>query len=742
MLFIAYDCQNRAVWNALKLHVDFIESTGESISFLVDKRYYDIIKKDYSSIMIYKYSNTIDLLKQLMFIKEIRLFSPVMFTTVYAGIVKLFKSKEIYYWVQGAVPEESFLRNQSLIRTKLLSTIEHFALLVSDKNIFVSNEMKNYLKEKHNRIFNNSIIVPCISEFSYDGSKKEKDSFVYIGGMSAWQRIDEMLKMFNYIIQIKPNAHLYIATLEQDVAYKYIEKYLDKKYHTNITLLSINDRSQITNFLSTKEYGFLIREDIVVNQVSSPIKLAEYLSCGVSVIISSAVKSYAHNIEKEGVGICIDKSEDIIHKLKTFIPNINRNIAFYNKYFSVEQHTKSYEQLINIIDFNISCWYDNYQAPSVLMIDDLSDSYLKQYSQSYKNDWGYLCRDRGSAYSFLKTSLLNKFPKIKITFFVPYLRHNVINDNTKVEYKKNNLGERSSFSNFLQYLDNEGHEIAHHGSNHGIYINKTNLSTLNNFKHEWELFETIEEGVKVSSKGIEIFKNIGISIVGGKFCGYKKRDNSLEIIDKCKFNYWCDNVNFNLKEYSHKTFGKNRVISFPTNVAGNIFIRLSYLTGNKNRDRQKKVTKYFQPLYSLIQYFYLLKLYKNRYIISIQEHISPSTSSGLVQSTNIVTDSKSLNKIYNFFKNKSIWYSTCKEISNYIYIKENSILIIEDNYLIIEFNNYKKIENTIISIDSTKEFSLIIDNKIRYSTKNNNRFVINLNIINGKNKFLINRGLK
>ena len=391
----------------------------------------------------------------------------------------------------------------------------------------------------------------------------------------------------------------------------------------------------------------------------------------------------------------------------------------------------------------ISKWYNNYQAPAVLMIDDLSDAYIEKYPESYKNDWGYLCDVRGSAYDFLTKNLLERFPDIKITFFVPYLRHNVINDNTREDYKKFDVGKREVFTRFLRFLESSGHEIAHHGSNHGIYIDKTNLSTVNNFKHEWELFKNIEDGLEVTSKGIEIFqKDIGISIVGGKFCGYKKRDNSLEIIDRCGFDYWCDDVNFNHKEYAHKIFGQNKVISFPTNVAGNAFVRLNYLTGNEKKDRQKRVTKYFQPLYSLLQYFHLFKLYKQGYIISIQEHISPATSSGLVQSTNIITDKNSLNTIYNFLENKSIWYATCKEISNYLYIRDNSVVSIEDNYVIIKFNNYKKNKNTIISIDSRKEFSLIVDNQSRLSQKNNNRFVMNLNIIHGENKFLINRGLK
>lgn len=395
------------------------------------------------------------------------------------------------------------------------------------------------------------------------------------------------------------------------------------------------------------------------------------------------------------------------------------------------------------MSFEISKWYKNYQAPAVLMIDDLSDAYIDKYPQSYKNDWGYLCEVEGSAYDFLKNNLLNKFPDIKITFFVPYLKHNVINDHTKEDYKKFDIGERELFTQFLRQLETYGHEIAHHGSNHGEYINKENLSTVNNFKHEWERFETVDEGVKITVKGMEIFKKyLQHPINGGKFCGYKKRANSLEIIDQSQFHYWCDDVNFNHKNYDYTLFGEHKVISFPTNFAGNAFVRLSYITGNKKKDRQKKITQYLQPIYNVLEYKHLNELYKQGYIISVQEHISPSTSSGMVQSTNIITDIRSLNKIYDFLSSKSIWYATCQEIADYIYTKDNCSLTFYANHLIIYFNNYKKLSNTILSIYSDRAFTLSSSQTdTMVAQKNNHQFVVNIHVQHGKNEFMVNKEL-
>jgi len=349
--------------------------------------------------------------------------------------------------------------------------------------------------------------------------------------------------------------------------------------------------------------------------------------------------------------------------------------------------------------YKIAKWYNNYQAPVVLMIDDLSDAYINVYEDTYKNDWGYLCDTEGSSFSFLKKELLDKFPEIKITFFTPYLRHNVINEKSKFNCKKFDVGEREVFTHFLKKLNLLGHEIAHHGSDHGKYTDENNSSTFKNWTHEWALFNSVEEGVRVTKKGVEVFKKAcDIGVVGGKYCGYITIDNSQKIIDKCDFFYWCDKPSYNVGEFEESFFGENKIISFPTNFAGNSFVRLTYLSGDKNRDKKKKILKYFQPLYSLYSYWQLYKLYKNRNIISIQEHNSPSTSAGTAQSANIVSDIKSLNKIFKFLSKYNIWHANCKDIAKYIYVRDNSSLEVVGNEIIVNFNNHKNLKNCVLSI--------------------------------------------
>jgi len=389
----------------------------------------------------------------------------------------------------------------------------------------------------------------------------------------------------------------------------------------------------------------------------------------------------------------------------------------------------------------ISKWLDGYQAPAVLMIDDLSDGYIDIYQESYKNDWGYLCDAEGSAYAFLKRQLLSLYPDIKITFFVPYARHNVINE-TRDNYKKFAVGEREAFTAFLKRLLEEGHEIAHHGSNHGRYIDPDTIDTANNFIHEWQLFESVEEGVAVTMEGKKVFREIvGTEVTGGKYCGYLQRSNSQDIIDACGFEYWCIDAKLDPKESDTYLFGKNRVIAFPTNFNGNAFVRLKYKTGRKKRDNLKRFTRFLQPLYNMTQYHKLEQLYKLGNIISIQEHISPATSSGNIQASNIVSDMESLQKIFAYLSKKSIWYATCGEIARYIYVRDHCHIEQHKNELVVRFDNIKRLGNAKVTIESKKAFSLKEnEGRLWDSEEGHGKYFVTLYLQDGENRYAFIEG--
>jgi len=61
-------------------------------------------------------------------------------------------------------------------------------------------------------------------------------------------------------------------------------------------------------------------------------------------------------------------------------------------------------------------WFNNYQAPCCLMIDDLAPVAISRDGRiGANNDWGYLMDKPGSLYKYLDQWLFQKYPEIVIT---------------------------------------------------------------------------------------------------------------------------------------------------------------------------------------------------------------------------------------------------------------------------------------------------------------------------------------
>lgn len=254
--------------------------------------------------------------------------------------------KKIIFWIQGAVAEESYLKNNSKIRFYILKIIENICLYLSDAYIFVSPYMKEFYSSKITVKDKPNLIVPCISDLEYHSVEKVPLSFCYLGGMSEWQNFPKIIQMMTKINEKYPHSSFKVATNETLIANDVISNFASTTLKNKIQLCSLSSKKEIEEFLSTCEYGFLIRDDILVNQISSPIKMAEYLSCGVNIITTQAIRSYSPLLSN--AGIIIEKIDDINNI--NFQADTGAALNLYNEVFSqdaVQQSVKLFISQLN-----------------------------------------------------------------------------------------------------------------------------------------------------------------------------------------------------------------------------------------------------------------------------------------------------------------------------------------------------------------------------------------------------------
>lgn len=250
----------------------------------------------------------------------------------------------IITWFQGLGGEEALLTRNSKRDKVIWSMLESFAIKFSWLNIYVSKEMKEYLLGKCRITENNYFIMPCfnkgLNKNSFDYPKKyDVPSFVYAGGLDKWQCIEQTLELYKKIEDKVPHASITLLTKENQKATELIKKYNIK--NSTIKFVSLN---MLNKELERYKYGFLIRDDHIVNNVSTPTKMNSYLANGIIPIYTNVIKDFNANFDRNNF-VLLDHKASIDNWSEQIVSSeINKNIdiedyrnelsILFSKYYS------------------------------------------------------------------------------------------------------------------------------------------------------------------------------------------------------------------------------------------------------------------------------------------------------------------------------------------------------------------------------------------------------------------------
>lgn len=328
-------------------------------------------------------------------------------------------------------------------------------------------------------------------------------------------------------------------------------------------------------------------------------------------------------------------------------------------------------------------WYNDADSPVLLMIDDLANTWVDTNhngSVDEGEDWGYFKNEEYSSFRFLNEKILNLYPKVKVTFFVPVgTRAGMLVDPLFPQISKPINSDDESKQFFRSVHEYPHFELAYHGTTHG-----TAGHHAVDFVQEWAAFNSVDEAVDTVRMGMTIFEDaIGEHPRGGKYCGYTSNVYSDESINETGFTWWCRYWNRGISEgvedmtcgsdnnpltnFDVKRFGSNSVIDIPSTVNGELLNGL-YRNDPTVKGRMKRILRKPLQYWKLRQIAYLLK---HRLVISVQEHMAPSRDDGKRQNPNIIDDRESLLAIFRYLENKNVWYCTGSELANYVNLRDH-----------------------------------------------------------------------
>ena len=199
------------------------------------------------------------------------------------ALLPVYLFRKVVTDMHGAVPEEFQLAGRPAAAARY-APVERVAVLRSRAVVTVSHAMAEHLKAKY-RLPNLPFLnVPIFDEVTLErgeGPAAAKPTVIYAGGAQAWQNVELML---DAMTKSQGACDFVILTGDADT---FRSKISERKL-SGVTIATVA-KEEVYGYYARADYGFVLREDTVVNRVACPTKLVEYLSCGVIPIVIQPV---------------------------------------------------------------------------------------------------------------------------------------------------------------------------------------------------------------------------------------------------------------------------------------------------------------------------------------------------------------------------------------------------------------------------------------------------------------------
>ena len=282
-----------------------------------------------------------------------RSFIPAFLSVIIKIIFK--PSIKVVYDNRGLYIDEKILSGQikkASIKEKFFRWFEKYAVKNCDRMVVVSNQFKSHLLNKRkNKTSSKIAVIPnrTLIDMNIDLTKKysNKITLVYSGSHAIWQNSSELKELFFQALIIFDDVRFKVISYEQDNFQRLFST--ENGLLKRINIFSV-EPIKVKEELSKCNCGILLRENNLINNVSSPLKFAEYLAAGLPVLLSEGVGDTESIIIKYNVGVLI-KNNNYITALKELRELLNdkdvyrRCLRIADKEFNINISFKQYQEI-------------------------------------------------------------------------------------------------------------------------------------------------------------------------------------------------------------------------------------------------------------------------------------------------------------------------------------------------------------------------------------------------------------
>lgn len=337
------------------------QNTGGMSRILTMDKYLNFVEEifyiDFKNRLILDKNNKKTIKLTLTEVVKIIRISDFIYIHAFANMTRFLPFKyltnaKIIFDAHGVASVEEKVK-KNYIKYYILSLLETISLNSPDLIISVTKSMESYFITKSksikkmlvlpivNKIDLNEINSETVNNISLINKKSNEHMVVYSGGIQVWQNINLMVELANK----NRNKKLKFLFLSKEK--EFIENKINKSMLNKTVFVFSTTREQIGYYYKLSNFGFLLREENLVNKVAFPTKLFEYIDFEIVPIVLNKKIGDFESLGIEGVLFkdleAIDN--DLVKKMKENNTLIKVEL---NKEFECNK-----EYLINFIKGNV-----------------------------------------------------------------------------------------------------------------------------------------------------------------------------------------------------------------------------------------------------------------------------------------------------------------------------------------------------------------------------------------------------
>jgi glycosyltransferase involved in cell wall biosynthesis len=192
---------------------------------------------------------------------------------------------------------------------RLTAQAEGLARQFADSIIVLSERLRrDYLDEfkAHAPI----TVIPCcvdVCKFRFQlkasnqlGLKGEEKLFVYVGKIGSWYLVDETFEFFRIARAKLGSGRLLIVTADAPEAFHQAAERCGVDRRDYYVTRAAHD--EVTEWLSASDVGLALIRSVNSKRGSSPVKVSEYLSVGLPVVMTDGIGDYSDLIARKRLG--------------------------------------------------------------------------------------------------------------------------------------------------------------------------------------------------------------------------------------------------------------------------------------------------------------------------------------------------------------------------------------------------------------------------------------------------------